>query len=132
MDLKQFDTSVKSNEGVWSDIISPDGTTVLIKMKLAGRDSKILKKRQQELAKKRERKRKISAEEEDRDVLETAAVCTLDWADIKEDGKLVEGKILDDGKELPCTFENVKAVLDKYNWIAEQVIEIIAERSNFL
>lgn len=131
MDLKQYDTSVKSNEGVWSDILSPDGTEVVIKMKLAGRDSKVLKRRQQELAKKRERKRKISSDEEERDVLETAAVCTLDWANV-EDGVVTEGKILDDKKELTCTFENVKLILDKYNWIAEQAIEIIAERSNFL
>lgn len=133
MDLSQLDTTKKSDEGVWLDIIAPDDVSVIARFKIAGRDSKVLKKRQQMLAKKRSGKRKISPLEEEQDTLETIATCTLDWDSYDDNGKIEkEGIIVDEGKEVDCTFENAKMVYEKYNWIAEQVVEFIAERSNFL
>lgn len=133
MDLAQMDTSKKSNDGVWLDILSPDGMIIVAKFRVAGRDSKVLKRRQQELAKKRNSKKKISAVEEEQDTLETIAICTLEWDSCSEDGEPEgTGVILDEGKKVECDFENVKMIYSKYTWIAEQVIEFIAERSNFL
>jgi hypothetical protein len=133
MDFNTFDTSKKSDEGTWVDIISPDEVTIVAQFKILGRDSKKLKRRQQEIAKKREGKRKISSVEQEADTLETIATCTEAWRDVV-DGKPVEDctVIVDQGEKLECTFDNALAVYKKYNWIAEQVIENIQDRSNFL
>lgn len=133
MDFSQFDTTKKSSEGVFLDIFAPDEMTKLARFKIAGRDSKILKRRQQELAKKRAGKKKISPVEEEQDTLETIAVCTLGW-DAYDDKEEIEkeGVILDEGKELEFSFEAAKKLYEKYPWIAEQVVEFIADRSNFL
>jgi len=133
MDLAQLDTAKKSNEGVWLDILSPYQTMVVAKFRVAGRDSKVLKRRQQELAKKRNTKKKISPIEEEQDTIETISICTLEWDSTDDDGNaLGVGTLLVDGKQLECDFENAKLVYGKYTWIAEQVVEFIAERSNFL
>lgn len=137
MDFKDFDTRKKSDEGVWIDIVSPDRTRKIAEFKVAGRDSKILRRRQQELAKKSQNKRKITAVEEEQDLIITLATCTLDWRMIDEDddGKQVQGKdgvLVEAGEEIPVSFENAKAFYERWTFVAEQVAEAIADRSLFL
>ncbi len=129
MNLKEYEMQ----ESAWMDIISPDGTEVVAQFEIAGRDSKVLKRRQAQLAKKRQAKRKISAAEEEADTIETLAVCTLNWRDVDEEGKPKEDGFIINGKEkIECTSENAKAIYDEHQWIAEQVVEFLAERANFL
>lgn len=132
MDLKRFDTVARSDEGVWSDILDPSGVEVVARFKIAGRDSKVLKRRQQELAKKAQSKRKVSSLEEEQDTIETISICTLEWVECEE-GKEVKGSTITvDGKKLECNVENARVVYTMFPWIAEQVVEIIADRSRFL
>lgn len=128
MELKNYVTQ----ESAWLDIISPDGIDTVAQFELAGRDSKVLKRRQQELAKKRQGKKTISAAEEEADTIKTIALCTLNWRDVNADGPSEEGYLLNDGKKLECNLENATFIYQEYPWIAEQAIEFLAERSNFL
>ena len=137
MDLTQFDTRKRSEEGAWCPIYSPDGTVQVAEIKLAGRDSKLLKRRQQELAKKNQGKRKITPAEEEQDLFITLATCTLDWHMIEEteDGSYTPAKksvLIEAGEEISCNFENAKAFYERWTYIAEQVAEFIADRSHFL
>lgn len=137
MDFTKFDTKKKSEEGVWCPIYSPDGTIEVAEFKMAGRDSKILKRRQQEIAKKNQSKKKITPVEEEQDLMITLAVCTLDWHMMDEDegGNMKPGKdgvVIENGEEIPCTFENAKAFYERWTYVAEQVAEYIADRSYFL
>jgi len=132
MDISNFDTSKKSEEGVWTDIFSPDGTEVVFQILIAGRDSKILKKRQIELAKKRQGKRTITPMEEEQDSLKTLATVTLNWRDYKEGQPGEDGFLLEKGKKVECNFDNAYTLYEKYNWVSEQVIEAVADRSRFL
>lgn len=138
MDFGNFDTRKKSDEGVWCPIYSPDGTVVVAEFKLAGRDSKILKRRQQEIAKKNLNKKKITPAEEHQDTITTLAICTLDWHMMNENdesGNLEEGKpgvLMENGEEIECNFDNAKDFYERWNYVAEQAIEYIADRSYFL
>ena len=129
MNLKEYEMQ----ESAWMDIISPDGTEVVAQFEIAGRDSKVLKRRQAQLAKKRQAKRKISAAEEEADTIETLAVCTLNWRDVDEEGEPKEDGYIINGKEkIECTADSAKAIYNEHQWIAEQVVEFLAERANFL
>lgn len=137
MDFTQFDTRKRSEEGVWCPIYSPDGTMQVAEFKLAGRDSKILKRRQQEIAKKNQSKKKITPVEEEQDLMITLATCTLDWHMMEEDeaGNQKPGKkgvVIENGEEIPCNFDNAKAFYERWTYIAEQAAEYIADRSYFL
>lgn len=137
MDFNQYDTRKKSEEGVWCPIYSPDGSVEVAEFKIAGRDSKLLKRRQQEVAKKNSNKKKITPAEEEQDTLITLATCTLDWHMMEEDekGNMRPGKdgvVIEGGAEIPCNFENAKEFYERWQYVAEQVVEYIADRSYFL
>lgn len=133
MDFANFDTKTKSDEGVWLPIYAPDGSAVIAEFKIAGRDSKILKRRQQEIAKKSKNKKKITAAEEEQDTIDTIAICTLDWRMLDEDGnKGKDGVVVVDGKEIEISFDNAKTFYQSWNFVAEQVVEYIADRTYFL
>jgi len=133
MDFKNFDTKKTSDEGRWCPIYSPDGTQLVAEILMAGRDSKILKRRQQELAKKNQSKKKITPAEEEQDTLITLATCTLNWRMIDEDGKKgKDGIFIDAGEELKCSFDVAKDFYERYTFVAEQVVEFMADRANFL
>ena len=137
MDFSQFDTRKNSEEGVWCPIYSPDGTLQVAEFKLAGRDSKILKRRQQEIAKRNQGKKKITAVEEEQDTYITLALCTLDWRMVEEDDKgnikaAKKSVLIEGGTEIPCNYENAKEFYERWQYVAEQAIEYIADRSYFL
>lgn len=132
MDFSKMDTSKTSDEGAWVDLISPDGTAVVAKFKVAGRDSKIIKKRQQAIAKKKAARKNYTPSEEDNDLMVTIAHATLDWISLDEDGNEEGHFILVDEKKLECTYDNAFAFYQRFTWAAEQIIQEVADRSNFL
>ena len=134
MNLASYDTREKQEAGVWTDIVDPGGYEVIMQVKVAGRDSKIIKRRQQEIAKKRQGKKKITPAEEEADALETVCYATLSWRmlDDKTKQPIEKETCLDGEEELEPTFENVKKIYQKYPFIAEQVIEVIGSRELFL
>lgn len=134
MNLSAYDTRERQDDGVWADIFDPGGYEVVMQVKVAGRDSKIIKRRQQELAKKRQNKRKITPAEEEQDALETVCHATLSWRMMNEETGDPEKEevVLDGDDKYPCTFDNVKTIYTKYPFIAEQIIDVIASRERFL
>lgn len=121
VDLSKFDTVKGSEEGAWLEVLSPDGAEEIgAKIKLAGRDSKIMKKQQKLIAKKKQRKGFSAVEEEDA-TIDMLVACTLDWEGFGE------GK-----KPLEFSADEVKNLYTRYPWIMEQVALFISERSNFL
>lgn len=134
MDLSKYDTREKQDAGIWTNILDPGGYETIMQVKVAGRDSRIIKRRQQELAKKRQNKKKITPAEEEQDSLETICHATLSWRmwDDEKQEPAKEEIVLDGEDKLPCTFDNVKKIFTKYPFIAEQIIDVIASREYFL
>ena len=123
LNLNKFDTADKANAGVWKDIIAPNGADVVAKFKIAGQDSKIMKKHQHMLAQKRKRKAKLSIADEEQQVFETYAACILDWEGITDD---------DSGEVQNYDFDLCVKILSDFPWILEQVVEFVGDRANFL
>lgn len=134
MNLSNYDTREQQDNGIWTNILDPGGYEVIMQVKVAGRDSKIIKRRQQELAKKRQNKKKITPAEEELDALETVCHATLSWRMVDDEtGEPADKEVAIDGDdEYVCNFDNVKKIYQKYPFIAEQVIEVIASRELFL
>jgi len=71
--------------------------------------------------------------EEEQDTLDTIAICTLDWRMLDEEGKAGKnGEILVAGETIELSFENARQFYQTWNFVAEQVVEYIADRTYFL
>lgn len=133
MDFKKVDTKPKSEEGVWAPIYDPSGTVQIAEFLIIGRDSKKMKQRGQELAKKYESQRKISAIEKNQDSYLTLALATKNWRDVDEEGKPgKDGFIVEDGNKLEFSVENAQDFYSRYEFVADQVTSFMMDRSNFL
>ena len=62
-----------------------------------------------------------TSEEFEAETIDILAKCTLSWE-----------KVVLEGKELPCTYENAKTVYTNFIWLREQVDAFINDRANFL
>jgi hypothetical protein len=133
MDFKTVDTKPKSEEGVWAPIYDPSETVKIAEFLIIGRDSKKMKQRGQELAKKYDSQRKISIIEKNEDSYLTLALATKNWRDVDESGKPgKEGFIVEDGNKIEFSIENVKDFYTRYEFVADQVTRFMVERTNFL
>lgn len=124
MDLKTLDITSPANEGVWMDIEHPiTGEVLDIKIKVAGIDSNIYRKKLREQQNKRIRKgfKNITAEELEAEAIELLVACTLDWKGVEYEGQ-----------ELECNPENIRKIYKEFPWIREQVDLFINDRANFL
>lgn len=97
-----------------------------ITITLVGTDSDVFRKAQRAILDRRlnqKGKTKLSSAEIEQEGITTLASCTVGWSGIKIDGK-----------ELPFSKDNVKALYGRADlpWIKDQVDEFIADRSNFM
>lgn len=134
MDLSLLDTRDIANSGAVMHVEHPVTGEKLytegdnpqpITITLLGRDSKKLKARQNEITnemfKKGFRPKAMSAEKSTDETLTTLALATVEWANIELDGKV-----------LPFSTENAKALYTKLPWLAEAVDAFCGDRGNFL
>lgn len=134
MDLQQFDTKTRSNEGVAMELRDIDGEICRteagdpVTITLLGVDSD---KYQRAEAKVADARLKDSMRSGGRSGLKTSdlnesrihllALCTLAWHGITEGGE-----------PLPCSEQNVKRVYEDFPLIRNQVNAFINDRSNYL
>jgi Cu/Ag efflux pump CusA len=123
MDFGKLDVSKKADEGAWLTICDLDGVETDAKIKVAGIDSKVFKRRMNKIMDaQRKKKNGLNSAEAEREMIETYATCTLDLENC------FIGK-----KEIKA--ENVGDVIDfykEYRFVLDQVVEFSGERSNFL
>ena len=118
MDLNNF----KTQDAEWMTVNDPFGEPTDIQINLAGRDSEPFKRATRKIADAKRKKQKgLKPVEEERMWIETFAKCTIDWKNLE-----------DEGKKVPCTFENAVDIYTRYDFVLEQVIGFIQERENFL
>ena len=132
-DLSKLNTAAKSNEGAWMPLRDPGTFQVLlddaeapVQIQLAGVDSDIYRKAQRRitnmrLSSKRGMSPKLTAEEMEAEALDILARCTMAWTGIVENGKSV-----------PCDYDNARKLYATYPWIREQVDAFVNDRANFL
>lgn len=140
MPILDYSTVEKSNEGSWMNVKDPEtGADMkegedLVRIKLAGVDSKIYREAETELQNllmeralsKKGRKVKtprLTPEERCVRELELAIKLTLDWENVV----LQEGE-----KAAKRTDENVRLVYENVPEILEQVYDFVGDRANFL
>lgn len=113
----------KADEGVWIDIVGPNGEATDVKVKVLGADSKAYKDRQKELMDRRIKNRKmtISAEDIENEALSTLASCVVAW----------EG-VCDDNGAIKHSDAAVRKLLKENNWLREQIDAEVSDRSRFL
>jgi uncharacterized membrane protein YcgQ (UPF0703/DUF1980 family) len=135
-DISALDTKTAANEGCEFEVQHPatlDGTGLLITV--LGEDSEAYRKithhQQQRRLKRALASRKGSAgandalEDLDDDQLEILAACTKAWR-MKDDSDV---KL--DGKPLPCTAENARALYERFPVIRAQAERTLLDRANF-
>lgn len=135
MNLAKYDTVKKSDEGVWVPIFAPDDVTKVAEFRVIGRDSKAMKKRLQENAKKKQAKKNWTPIDEERMTNETLAAMVVDWRGVDDKGEYTDISDNDEnGKEekLECNRENILRLIEGYPWIFEQVLTYAQDRSVFL
>lgn len=131
LDLGSLDTRAASEEGAVMAVVHPvtgqpltqeDGAAVTIT--LAGMDGDRFRKAQRAATDRRlksPRRANVTAEDIERDGIETLAACTLAWT----------GLVLD-GETLDCTVPNARKAYQRLPWLREQVDAFIGDRANFL
>ncbi|MEX2444506.1 MAG: hypothetical protein WD492_12935 [Alkalispirochaeta sp.] len=131
--------------------IAESGTTVVIthpyagnpigmEVDIVGLDSEAAQavfKRQRNRALDRQAKRKaLSPEEQDQEVIEIAVAITTGWRSWDESQERDEAEVSEwipwNGEELKCTDSAKHRVYRKHRWIAGQVIEAAGDKSRFL
>lgn len=133
MDLKQYDSKTRANEGAKMHVKHPvtmdplyhdDETPVTIT--LAGVDSDQFQAALQERTNRRLKQAMRQPESEDigagvlTDSVETLADCTLDW-NIEYEGEIPE-----------CTPAKAREIYEALPWLKEQVDAFIRNRANYL
>lgn len=129
MDLAQLDVAAVADQGAWLTLKHPTtGDDLPVKIKLAGRDSKLWRDAERAYADNRlERMQRngkigtIKTADVERRGLRLLATVTMAWENVEIDGKPVQ-----------CTKEQAEQLYARFPWIAEQVDEFVGDRSNFL
>lgn len=130
MDLAQFDMNALGNEGAWVDILSPTGEATDLKVKVRGAHSDAVRKASEDHTRRvAEAVKAAKGRDIDFEALEKlrdadlAAASTIDWAGFERDGK-----------PLPCTPENVRALYTHpgFLWLSTQVYAKAQEPDVFL
>ena len=126
-DLASLDTAKKANEGVWMPVIHPKTKLPTgLRILLFGMDSEIQQKYQRDYMDRMvQRKADAPAPDQAEEELEMLATCTGGW-DMNGSPLVLEGK------ELPFTHENAKAVYKRFAWIKGDVDRFVGNRGNFL
>jgi len=123
MKLSEFNSVEGSNEGAVLYLKHPiSGVETDAWIKMAGPDSKLAKQRRAQIQRLLRGKRNVSDIDIDtleKEALETRVALTLDWGNIEDEGKLAFNE------------KNVRKVYTDYPWVAEQVDEFQADRTNF-
>ena len=118
----EMDTVKMCEEGAYLQPEMPNGDLAPFKIKLIGKDSKAYgAKIRRVYEKTRNKKKGLNAAEIEIERMAIAVACTIEW-DVK----------WTDGKELPCTSDNVEMIYTQFPWILEQVEDFIGDRANFL
>jgi len=123
MDFSKFDLVEKANEGAWMTITDPFGEETDARVKLVGTDSKLYKRRLHQIGdKNRKVKKGLKAAELETEMLQTYAVCCVDFE------KCFLGK-----KEVKAdNQEDVIAFFESYPPVLDQIAEFLGDRTNFL
>ena len=127
-DLSSLDISKVADDGAWFTPRHPiSGEALPIKIKLAGRDSKIYKDAERAFTDKRLRSlsqrgnvQAMRAHELEEQALDLLVSVTLDWENVALDGNV-----------LSCTKSNAKALYQRLDWLREQADEFVGTRENF-
>ena len=127
-DLSAFDAlTAAQEEGIELDILHPTtGKPIGLKLRVAGYESERAKKVTRALANKNvrgQRVKRITAEEAEENArhLQASVIVGWDWYALKLDGQVPEFNLA-----------NVKAVLNRFPFIAEQVDVLANDRAAFL
>lgn len=122
VDLASLDTVARCEQGAELELTSPaTGDPLGVYLTLAGVDSRAWRAASAELAEKRLKKRGVSAEDIRGDGIEILSRCTLAWRNV-----------MVDGRELPCTPENARALYQRFPWIFEQADRFASDRASYL
>ncbi len=135
-DLASIDTKTLSEEGVdmivklmGSDepLVARNGKPVAVK--LLGPDSEVYRDISRAQLKKRltrtsdaKKLNELDFAEVDADGLELITACVVGWSNVFDT----------DGKEIPCTKENARKLLEGYPVLREQVDVFVATRTHFI
>jgi hypothetical protein len=132
MDLTKLEIASASDEGTRMEIYHPvteQSFDPPVYVWVVGVDSDLWRKNSLALQNKRIKKMQkggrlrinATAEEMDADGLELLAKCTTNWENVEWEGKF-----------LPCTYDNVRMVYQKFPWFREAVDAFMGDRQNFL
>jgi len=128
LDLTQFDTSAKSEEGVEMPLVLPNGDKVDgASIRVIGRDSKDYQDKSHKLSTRRIREATkssgsgLQSEDLQADGLELAVTATKGWTGLS-----------DGGQPLEYSADNARKIYTKYPWLREQVAAFVTDRANFL
>lgn len=135
-DLGEVDTKTRSEEGVAMTIRKIDGAELTrdgkpVRIFLRGPDSEVYIAGQLAQVRKRFARAAdrgslkpadIDLSEADRDALDLMVACTVSWEQVKTP----------EGKDIPCTRENVQRLYENYPMIREQVDAFITNRAHFI
>ncbi len=124
-DITSFDRLAKTqDEGVLVKILHPGtGDELGVSIIVAGPDSKVAKNAERRMIDRRIKGRKVkalTAVELQEEGLKKLAACVLSWEGMLENGKPIE-----------CSVDNILHVFDLCPWIADQVAETASDRAAF-
>lgn len=116
-------TNYKLEETAWLEsVYAPDGEKTDIRIELASRDSQKYQARIKKLAEKNRKALKgLDINTVEKETMNIYVACTINWENIQ-----------DNGKDVPCTPEEIERIYTMAPWIFEQVREFIEDRANFL
>jgi hypothetical protein len=137
-DFSDVDTKAMAQAGVWMPIRKLDGGVLTaknggeVRIKLLGVDSSSYRAATRETVRKRLAKRAATGaqqtaltgddlDEVERDTMDLLVACTVGW----------EHVLTPQGEAIPCGPETVRALLESYPVIREQVEAFIGNRTNF-
>ena len=129
MDLKQLSTKEVSEEGAWLTICDLNGDALIdektekpVRFKIIGSNSKKFKAQQKaQMDAGKKKKNGLSASDSIEYSMRTYTASVIAWE-----------YVVWEKKELDCTPENVRMVLDASEPVLTQVVAFIGEAANFL
>lgn len=127
-DLSNLDVTAKAADGATYTVLHPADDTELMggdnkpmTIHLLGADSPAFKKAVQQIINATGTRKKLSADEQERNAVNALVKATVGWSD----------NWVWDGKPFLYSVENCRKLYTQRAWIRSQVDEFIAERSNF-
>lgn len=122
IDLATLDTAARCDQGAELELRHPvTGAPLGIFLTLAGVDSRVHRQALAYLAEQRMQRRAVTPDDVRGEDVEIAARCTLAWR-----------RVYLDGKGLPHSLENARALYARFPWVREQAVVFISDRGNYL